>query len=212
MNDSKLAPIAPEIDKSSNSKNSSDAVESKNDIKLKSEYHVSANGISAPDTSDQQTKKPIRIRRFSNMLSYTQNSDKNLIKANNLLVDSNKTNHKLEAKIDELYSRLNRITNNNNRINSNNDNLNCDIKVRSEAILNGKENDKLFKCNSMDMLSTLSENDTLSPLGNHNQKIRKISVPAPISHHQPRKVFSHQKRNTRRLSEFTRGEFLNEKS
>lgn len=143
---------------------------------------------------DQQFKKQIRIRRFSNILSYTpkllnESGDKNLLKANNLINDSEKKlNNILEAKIDELYSRLNRISK-----------QNCDNHERAKVAEN--EN-KLYKSNSLDMLSSLNENEALIV---KQKPMRKISVPTLV----PKKV--HQKRNTRRLSEFTRGEFLNEK-
>lgn len=176
-----------------------------------------------PSSDELQSKKPLRMRRFSNILSYTpkllttdHNSDKIPIKTNNLIAIENSNNiinnkltpnNILEAKIDELYSRLNRINNNVKSGNNVNKSI-CDSK-------NEKENNDcvLQKSSSMDMLASLSsEHDTLSPLGNHNQKFRKISVPAPTSNHLVKKSSAVQKPNTRRLSEFTRGEFLNEKS
>lgn len=145
-----------------------------------------------PALCDQQIKKPNRIRRFSNILSYTPKaaaeSDKNLLKVP--MSDEKKTNVNLEAKIDELYSRLNRITQQNE-----NQQL---TKVEVE-----KEPTKIYKSNSLDMLSTLNENE--APLVKQ-KPFRKISVPT----HLPMKALP--KKSTRRLSEFTRGEFLNEKS
>jgi hypothetical protein len=129
-------------------------------------------------------KKPNRIRRFSNILSYKPEAP--------VKVEAEKkTNGHLEAKIDELYSRLNRITQQNETQLT---------KIESEK---EKEPSKIFKSNSLDMLSTLNENETLTT---RQKPLRKISVPT----HQPVKALP--KKNTRRLSEFTRGEFLNEKS
>jgi hypothetical protein len=139
--------------------------------------------VEAPKLSEQ--KKQNRIRRFSNILSYTPKAD------NSLKVPTDaekKTNVHLEAKIDELYSRLNRITQQN------------DARIESEK---EKEPSKIFKSNSLDMLSTLNENEALIT---RQKPLRKISVPT----HQPMKALP--KKSTRRLSEFTRGEFLNEKS
>lgn len=143
-----------------------------------------------------ETKKPVKMRRFSNILSYTPRIlDNDKLKANNLLISENEKktiNAKLELKIDELYSRLNKIA--------------VDQKSKQEALAKGKENLKIYKSSSLDMLSTVNEDMPLRqapPLTNHNP-VRKISsnlLP-------PKKL---QKRNTRRLSEFTRGEFLNEK-
>ena len=143
-----------------------------------------------------ETKKPVKMRRFSNILSYTPRLlDNDKLKANNLLISENEKkaiNTKLELKIDELYSRLNKIA--------------VDQKSKQEALAKGKENQKIYKSSSLDMLSTVNEDMPLRPappLTNHNP-VRKISsnlLP-------PKKL---QKRNTRRLSEFTRGEFLNEK-
>lgn len=139
-----------------------------------------------------EQKKQNRIRRFSNILSYTPKAT----------VDSapkvpptpteaeKKTNVHLEAKIDELYSRLNRITQQNE----------TQQKIESEK---EKEPSKIFKSNSLDMLSTLNENEALAT---RQRPLRKISVPT----HQQMKALP--KKSTRRLSEFTRGEFLNEKS
>lgn len=136
---------------------------------------------SKPAFVDVQPKKQTRIRRFSNILSYTPKVSNETEK---------KTNEHLEAKIDELYSRLNRITRHNENHQFS--------KVDSD-----KEPIKIYKSNSLDMLSTLNESEAPFTL---RKPIRKISVPA----HQTNKV--PPKKNTRRLSEFTRGEFLNEKS
>lgn len=139
--------------------------------------------------SDQQAKKQARIRRFSNILSYTPKLLNESDKINLKFDSEKKLNNILEAKIDELYSRLNRIHQ-----------QNSDIDQRIQKII--EEPPKMFKSSSLDMLSTLNENETLIV---KQRPLRKISVPV----HQPLKV--PPKKSTRRLSEFTRGEFLNEK-
>ena len=143
--------------------------------------------VKAANVAPEAQKKPNRIRRFSNILSYTPKAD-NTLKVSE---GEKKTNVHLEAKIDELYSRLNRITQQNET---------QQLKIESEK---EKEPSKIFKSNSLDMLSTLNENEALKI---KQKPMRKISVPT----HQPIKALP--KKNTRRLSEFTRGEFLNEKS
>lgn len=139
--------------------------------------------VEVPKVANKQN----RIRRFSNILSYTPKAADNVLK---VVEAEKKTNVHLEAKIDELYSRLNRITQQNE----------TQLLSKIESV---KEPSKIFKSNSLDMLSALNENEALIT---RQKPLRKISVPT----HQPIKALP--KKNTRRLSEFTRGEFLNEKS
>lgn len=142
--------------------------------------------------SQDDSRKQNRIRRFSNILSYSpkasNEADKNSLKVPSTESEK-KTNVHLEAKIDELYSRLNRIAQQN------------ESNQQLQKIEGEKEPSKIYKSNSMDMLSTLKENEGLII---KQKPFRKISVPA----HLPMKA----KKGTRRLSEFRRGEFLNEKS
>lgn len=137
--------------------------------------------------SEQTSKMTNRIRRFSNILSYnpkSSNENDKLLKIPVLEADK-RTNVHLEAKIDELYSRLNRITQQN----------------ESSLVPVESEPNRIYKSSSLDMLATLNENEGIATRQKH---FRKVSVPVlhPIKQ-QPKK--------SRRLSEFTRGEFLNEK-
>ena len=145
-------------------------------------------------TQDESLKKQNRMRRFSNILSYTPKTiievDKTSLKVPTA-DNEKKTNVHLEAKIDELYSRLNRIAQQN------------ETNQQLHKTENEKEPSKIYKSNSMDMLSTLKENEGLII---KQKPFRKISVPT----HLPMKILP--KKGTRRLSEFRRGEFLNEKS
>lgn len=145
-------------------------------------------------SQEESLKKQNRIRRFSNILSYTpkviNEVDKNSLKVLTAETAEKKTNVHLEAKIDELYSRLNRIAKQNETQQLH--------KTESEKELNNK----IYKSNSMDMLSTLKENEGLII---KQKPLRKISVPT----HLPVKILP--KKGTRRLSEFRCGEFLNEK-
>lgn len=140
-------------------------------------------------------KKQNRIRRFSNILSYSPKVSNDTDKTSSLKVPTvevnKKTNVHLEAKIDELYSRLNRIT-------QQHENQQLATKIETE------KEPKIYKTNSLDMLSALKEEN--EGLNTKQRPFRKISVPT----HLPMKVLP--KKSTRRLSEFTRGEFLNEKS
>lgn len=149
----------------------------------------------AQQTIEQPFKKQNRIRRFSNILSYTSKvtneSDKTaILKCSNLEAEK-KTNVHLEAKIDELYSRLNKIT-------RQHESQQLATKIETESKIN-----KICMTNQLDMMTSLEETENRST---KQKSYRKISVPT----HQPMKVLP--KKSTRRLSEFTRGEFLNEKS
>lgn len=168
-----------------------ESAEVKKEIKLD---HVKPADAFQPKLIVEPIKKQTRIRRFSNILSYTpkatHDSDKVSLKVTTTNEADKKTNVHLEAKIDELYSRLNRITQQNE----------TQQLTKNES---DKEPTKIYKSNSLDMLSTLNKNE---PLIIKQRPLRKISVPT----HQPIKILP--KKSTRRLSEFTRGEFLNEKS
>lgn len=138
-------------------------------------------------------KKQNRMRRISNILSYTPRTliegDGSTLKLPTLESEIKK-NSNLEAKIDELYSHLNRMA---QKIE--NQHL---LKIESE-----KNSNKMYKSTSLDMLAHINENDVAHVKPN---PLRKISVPSRL----PLKPQS--KKATRRLSEFTRGEFLNEKA
>lgn len=147
--------------------------------------------VAPKPAQDIQQKKPARVRRFSNILSYAPkaSNDTDKIPVN---IELDKTrNANLEAKIDELYSRLNQIS-------QQQDNPQPTPKSESDNAQN-----KIYKCNSLDMLLALNENKAVNI---QRKPFRKISVPA----NQAIKILP--RKSTRRLSEFTRGEFLNEKS
>lgn len=139
---------------------------------------------------DLPIKKPTRMRRFSNILSYTPRTliedDGCSLKVPTLESELKRSSN-LEAKIDELYSHLNRMA---HKIE--NQHLQ---KIESEK----NASSKIYKSTSLDMLSQMNDdNFKQSPF-------RKISVPTRLP------IKSQSKKATRRLSEFTRGEFLNEK-
>lgn len=162
-----------------------------NDVVEKAAVTSDADCIPPPRPA-VEAKKPNRIRRFSNILSYApKESDKAPLKVPMSAPDvgEKKSNVHLEAKIDELYSRLNRITKQNESQSLSKDE--CE-----------NEPNKIYKSSSLDMLSALNETDNL--IGKQ-KPFRKISVPT----HQSIKPLP--KKSTRRLSEFSRGEFLNEK-
>lgn len=170
----------------------------------------------------QETKNPARTRRFSNILSYTPTkssnndcpvirkiaaSDENLNK-----ITETKSNNLVElldtkAIDDLLYSRINK----------NNKNINNSTQI--------------FKSNSLELLSPpsskfTSENETskfitISKVS--DKKFKKLDSNLVINNNLSGKLLNvdkknttqtkkRQKSNTRRLSEFTRGEFLNEKA
>lgn len=155
-------------------------------------------------SQDVQANEPVptvktdvvkRSRRFSNILSNNPSKLEKLTKQQTS-TDANiaKLSDKqiqLEYKIDELYTRLNRI----GKINNNSE---SDSLETHQQQVKKTENSKMFKSSSMGILNA-SESE-IHPL-------RKISVPSQ----KPLPVFL-PKKATRRLSEFTRGEFLNEKS
>jgi hypothetical protein len=98
---------------------------------------------------------------------------------------------KIDGKLDEIYSRLNRTNKENH------------IPAENQQIMI-KYHGGIYKSSSLDMLATTQENQEFVLI--KQKPLRKISVPA----HLPPKVLP--KKSTRRLSEFSRGEFLNEKS
>lgn len=155
---------------------------------------------SSPDQQQQQHQQFKRSRRISNILSsplkldmltkQTCTADINTLKMADRQIQ-------LESKIDELYTRLNRISK-----------LDASSSASAEQqTLLKIESSKIFKSSSMGILNA---NTSESEINRHqvHRPLRKISVPSqkpPASLPVPKKA-------TRRLSEFTRGEFLNEKS
>lgn len=165
------------------------------------ETKISINIEETTLSCNNDQKKQTKLRRFSNILSYAPKTINEFdIKTNDAHSD---IETKPDIKIDEIYSRLNRIntiqiienehvqqqkqTKSSNKAKSN----------KNEGLTNGS----IYKSNSLDMLSTTEDNQEFVK----KIPLRKISVPA----HLPPKILP--KKNTRRLSEFTRGEFLNEK-
>lgn len=135
--------------------------------------------------SGDQTTPKNRIRKFSNILSYQPKATTE----SHLKVPTfdNETKN-LEANIDDLYSRLNRLAKKNESQHLN--------KIPGE-----KSAHKLSA--SVETVAQMNkENDDVNIKSN---PARKISVPSRLP------VNPQSKRATRRLSEFTRGEFLNEK-
>lgn len=177
---------------------------------------ISANDTTNGDesfTNDQ--KKQTKLRRFSNILSYSPKILNEFdVKALEVIPTVYET--KTDFTIDEIYSRLNR-TNTQMVFTSalNADHLQPQQKNVKPQILSHHQrtiknnhhhnntNGSIYKSNSLDMLATTEENQEFFI---KQKPHRKISVPA----HLPPKILP--KKNTRRLSEFTRGEFLNEKS
>lgn len=153
-------------------------------------------------TNKMQTK----LRRFSNILSYSPNKICN-VSNNSESVDLNSLEGKKDmqklsnASIDDIYSRLNG-TNLMKKDNSSDTLLQCNERgcslIKNKLVIN--------KSSSMDnMLKAVNEEENKEFCFKNRLPMRKISVPT----HLPPKIFP--KKNTRRLSEFTRGEFLNEK-
>lgn len=144
-------------------------------------------------------KKQTKLRRFSNILSYAPKTI-NELNATKTIDTHSDIETKLDIKIDEIYSRLNRI--NTVQINKNNHvQQQTQQKASNSNQAKSKNEGSMYKSNSLDMLSTTEDNHEFVK----KIPLRKISVPA----HLPPKILP--KKNTRRLSEFTRGEFLNEK-
>lgn len=143
--------------------------------------------------SDQQQQFK-RTRRISNILSSPLKLEKPTKPTSAIDMSTLKVNDRqmeLESKIDELYTRLNRISQ-------------LDAADQRQ-LLKTPESTKIFKSSSMGILSANESEMNRSQL---QRPLRKISVPSqkpPMSLPVPKKA-------TRRLSEFTRGEFLNEKS
>jgi hypothetical protein len=161
---------------------------------------ISSNqGIDHQQNSNASSKKQTKLRRFSNILSYSPNKMCNV----NYSTESVKTNLLEDSEIqipsieltDDTYARLNRTHLKQIEIFSNT------IEQQSFLIKNKKA---LHKSNSMENIIN-AENDKEFSVRHTKQPHRKISVPV----HLPPKIFP--RKNTRRLSEFTRGEFLNEK-
>lgn len=139
--------------------------------------------------NDHIIKKQKKLRRFSNILSYSPKVSNEFE-----VIRTPPTSDLVEAKIDEVYSLLNR-----NTLQASNE------KQKNQSSLKQKNlttNGLIYKSNSLDMLSTADENQEFSI---KQKPFRKISVPVNL----PPKILP--KKNTRRISEFTRGEFLNEK-
>lgn len=166
---------------------------------------VKENVIDDANAKSGNKEQVKRSRRFSNilsnhpskleMLSKQQTStDVNIAKLSDKQIQ-------LEYKIDELYTRLNRI----GRINNENDSSLLQQNQQQHHKKTENENSKMFKSSSMGILNA-SESETNNVVVNSFHPLRKISVPS-----QKPPVFL-PKKATRRLSEFTRGEFLNEKS
>lgn len=148
-------------------------------------------------------KKQTKLRRFSNILSYAPKT------INEFDIKTNDTHSDIETKpdikIDEIYSRLNRINTiqiiENEQVQQQKHQKVSNANQAKTNKLEGLTNGSIYKSNSLDMLSTIEDNQEFVK----KIPLRKISVPA----HLPPKILP--KKNTRRLSEFTRGEFLNEK-
>lgn len=154
-------------------------------------------------------KKQTKLRRFSNILSYSPNKISNVnaesVELNSLEsseIKCNNTTQKLSTtSIDDIYSRLNRthfkqLENFPIIINQ--------FNTRERTFIENKV--VIYKSNSVDnILNASKKEETQETFIRHRQPLRKISVPT----HLPPKVLP--KKSTRRLSEFTRGEFLNEK-
>lgn len=153
--------------------------------------------INKPSSSDQQQHQQFkRSRRISNialsnplklemLTKQTCTADINTLRVTDRQIQ-------LESKIDELYTRLNRIGR-------------LDASSAEQQTLMKIESSKIFKSSSMGILNANESEINRHPL---HRPLRKISVPSqkpPVSLPVPKKA-------SRRLSEFTRGEFLNEKS
>lgn len=154
----------------------------------------------SPISIDQ--RKQTKFRRFSNILSYTP---KILTEFDLKTLDTHSDNEtKTDVKTDEIYSRLNRISTVQILTNDHVHQQKCSQlhHIKYNKNNNHNNNGSMYKSNSLDMLSATEENQEFTV---KQIPLRKISIPA----HLPPKILP--KKSTRRLSEFTRGEFLNEK-
>lgn len=172
----------------------------------------------------QETKNPARTRRFSNILSYTSSSPPPSppIKSSNIPAI-----HKIAAS-DENLNKISSEPKTNNLVDL------LDTKAIDDLLLYSrinKNNKNIFKSNSLDMLSPSSTKFTSENEASKNvtaskvsdKKFKKLDGSLVINNNLSGKLLNvdkktttqtkkRQKSNTRRLSEFTRGEFLNEKA
>jgi hypothetical protein len=205
ITEEELFEFQKESDNSSN--DSSSHVNNNNDLNSISnnanDTKISLNMEETTLSCNNDQKKQTKLRRFSNILSYAPKTINEFDAAKTIDTHSD-IETKPDIKIDEIYSRLNRISTvqiiKNDHVQqqkqqkASNPNQ---TKSKDEGLINGS----MYKSNSLDMLSTTEDNHEFVK----KIPLRKISVPA----HLPPKILP--KKNTRRLSEFTRGEFLNEK-
>lgn len=126
-----------------------------------------------------------RIRKFSNILSYQPKTTAECHLKVPTSDNETKKIDNLEANIDDLYSRLNRLAKNQH--------------------LNKIPGEKTVQKLSASVETVLQMNKENSDVNFKTNPARKISVPTRLP------INPQSKRATRRLSEFTRGEFLNEK-
>lgn len=161
-------------------------------------------------------KKQTKLRRFSNILSYSSNKINHNNNNNNQHLDAVDSATEIEnisidatqklfphVAIDDIYSRLNRTAHLKHIDNS----ASAIIAFEVENAVAINKGGMIYKSNSMDnILNVTSSEESQEFSMKQKQPFRKISVPA----HLPPKILP--KKSTRRLSEFTRGEFLNEKA
>ncbi|KAL7046554.1 hypothetical protein ACKWTF_002640 [Chironomus riparius] len=206
ITEEELFEFQKESDNSFSNNGSNNVNNNKNDLNSISyntnDTKISVNIEESTLSCNNDQKKQTKLRRFSNILS---NAPKTINEFDFKTIENHSDiEAKLDIKIDEIYSRLNRINTvqiiENEHVQQQKQpkafNLN-QIKFRNDELTNGS----IYKSNSLDMLLTTEDNQEFVK----QIPLRKISVPA----HLPPKILP--KKNTRRLSEFTRGEFLNEK-
>lgn len=170
----------------------------KEDVNQTDAVSSSNNSEFQQDTSALSNKKQTKLRRFSNILSYSPNkicnvnSGIDLVEIN--LLEDSETQKQSNESFDDNYARLNRTHLKQNEMISNSNEQNC-LSIKNEMFF--------CKSNSMENILNPENNHEFPTKSKHPH--RKISVPV----HLPPKILP--RKSTRRLSEFTRGEFLNEK-
>lgn len=176
-------------------------------IKDENSSCINNNNINCNDLIKKQTK----LRRFSNILSYSTNKINHNNNNCNLdgvieTVPSLEIDRTQKFPIEDIYSRLNRTAHLKHEYNSTSTDVVAFEVENNVAVIN--KGGKIYKSNSLDNIlkSNVEESQEFSI--RQKQPFRKISVPAHL--HLPPKILP--KKSTRRLSEFTRGEFLNEKA
>lgn len=224
------------IEKIRKSRFSINKVTQENDPRCKQQTQDKPNDYCEPNriAVSPTNKKQNRMRRFSNILSYTPKSSANdgknsktnhdpipaIVENDNVKTTLNETNSiiaETEKSIEELYSDVNKQNSRSEKMIKSNS-LDMVISKRNpsdseivkivEMLKNESRRHSSDNRSSHNELANEKqsdkENNEKTVIINNAEKERKISSAT-------RKLFN-KKLKSRRLSEFTRGEFLNEKS